>query len=112
MAADPENREQNQILVPEIIKRLRLLRKENEDQKSKADDSFKRPFQMFGGSSTPSSPRKSPSRRMSTGEDEPQLLNARKLIFLFTPVFLIKTLCFYSVHLPGQNFNAVSNLQF
>ena len=73
VATDVENRERNQTLVPLIINRLKEFRKQNEEEKKVAENSFKRPFSMFAatsGGSGPSSPRKSPSRRISIGDSD------------------------------------------
>ena len=55
----------NDKLIPIMIKRLKVLKKEKDDPKLKNPE-FKRPFQMF----STNSPIKSPSRRLSSDHDE------------------------------------------
>ena len=92
VATDVENRERNQTLVPLIINRLKEFRRQSEEEKKVAENSFKRPFGMFANAACPSSsPRKSPSRRISTDNDDLgvreyyfSLLNVVQALFLST----------------------------
>ena len=62
-ASSQENRERNSKLVPDLLRKLKALQAEGEEERAKErEELFKRPFALFS---------KSPiKRRLSQGQDE------------------------------------------
>ena len=61
VATDVENRDRNATLVPLLIQRLRNFKRQSEEERTKRIDTFKRPFKIFGSSTSSTLPSNAPT---------------------------------------------------